>query len=315
MVIKKVLISGGREVGGLASFAGNLLDGFRQLGIGGNVVSLRDLLLSWSELRDPHVLKILSTTAVFLAPLCRNSICVAHGFPRADAQGKAKTAGIVFSLRVAQRYSRLVSVSHYVKIHLKAVFNIRSCAAIHNPLSSAYLSQQAGSGPRRYITYVGRLHEVKNIHRLIEPVRRVLDQNPHMQCLIIGEGVMHAQLQQQIRGDGRFLLKGAQHPEEIRKILAQTELFFSGCETEALGIAYLEALSQGCKVVMPASGGGIEIDVARVGDAIFLLPLDFDGEQCSTVISRALHHTPSTSFSLHAFAPSEVARRYLDIAQ
>jgi glycosyltransferase involved in cell wall biosynthesis len=314
MMIEKVLISGGREVGGLASFASNLLAGFQQIGIPGNVEAPRTLLTRWDDLRDPSVLKILSTGAVFLAPLCRNAICVAHGFPRTDAQGYLKAFGILVSFALASKFSRLVCVSHYVKTHLKAVFNIPSACVIHNPLSHAYLQSHASNYPRRYITYVGRLNGVKNIDRLIDPIRAVLDRYPHLTCLIIGDGELRGRIKGKIGEDPRFVMLGELPPEEVKAYLAKTVLFFSGCETEALGIAYLEALSQGCKVIMPASGGGLEISLPDLGKSVFLLPLDFDEPLCVEMIRKALETERTCVADMSNYSPSSIARRYLEVA-
>jgi glycosyltransferase involved in cell wall biosynthesis len=315
MTIERVLISGGREVGGLTSFANNLLDGFHHIGIPGRVTAPRKLLSHWSELRNPAVLKILSTSAVFLAPFCRNSICVAHGFPRMDAQGFLKTCGILFSLALARKFSRLVCVSHYVKVHLKAVFNISSAYVIHNPLSSVYLQNEVLDRPRSYVTYVGRLNSVKNIESLIEPIRTTLDEYSHMNCLIIGEGELRQKIKALIGDDSRFTMLGELPAEEVRKHLSQTEIFISGCETEALGIAYLEALSQGCKVLMPASGGGMEIGLDEIGKSMFLLPLNFDQQHCREVIRKALSTKREKSINMATFSPSSIARQYLEAAQ
>lgn len=315
MSIEKVLISGGREVGGLATFANNLLDGFEQIGIPGSVVAPGRLLSRWSDLRNPSVLKILSTSAVFLAPFCRNALCVAHGFPRADAQGYVKAAAILASLVLACRFSSLVCVSQYVRTHLKAVFNISGFRVIHNPLSRAYLQPDSSNYPRSYITYAGRLNSVKNVDCLIGPIRATLDHYPHLKCLIIGDGPQRGKIKALIGDDPRFVMLGELPPAEIKTYLAKTALFCSGCETEALGIAYLEALSQGAKVLMPASGGGLEISLREVGKSVFLLPLDFDEALCVEVMQKALSTERSCTLDMSGFSPSVIARQYLQAVQ
>ena len=83
----KVLITGGHEIGGVRSFAEGLRAGFTELGIPVEIVSPSRILLLWRELRDPRILKILSTSAVFAAPFARRAICMAHGVPQAISQG------------------------------------------------------------------------------------------------------------------------------------------------------------------------------------------------------------------------------------
>src|SRR5882757_5922630 len=130
----KVLITGGREVGGLSVFAEGLREGFTELGIAAEIISPSGILSRWRDLRDPGVLKILSTTAVFAAPFARRAICVAHGFPRPDAQGWPKTLAILASFKLANLSSdsRLTTVSDYVAVHLRAIYRLRVDAVIHN---------------------------------------------------------------------------------------------------------------------------------------------------------------------------------------
>jgi glycosyltransferase involved in cell wall biosynthesis len=165
----KVLITGGREVGGLTAFANGLSEGFTALGIPSEVIPPNEIFKRWRDLRDQRVLKILSTTAVFAAPFARRAICAAHGFPRADAQGWARMAAILGSFKLANTRSeaRLVAVSDYVAAHLRGLFNLQVDAVIRNPVQSCFLEPADESGDRCYLTYVGRLLPAKNVHRLL----------------------------------------------------------------------------------------------------------------------------------------------------
>jgi len=80
---RKVLITGGHELGGVGLFANALKEGFAELGISAEVISPGTLPRRWRELCDPSVLMILSTSAIFAAPFAARSISVAHGFPGA----------------------------------------------------------------------------------------------------------------------------------------------------------------------------------------------------------------------------------------
>ena len=193
----KVLITGGCEVGGLCSFAEGLHEGFASRGIPAEIIGPSEVLSRWRELRDPGVLKILSTTAVFAAPFARRAICVAHGFPRPDAQGWLKTLAILASFKLANLSSgcRLTAVSEYAAAHLRAVHRLRVDAVIHNPLQSIFCEPWEPSEPRNYMTYVGRLIPVKNLHRLLPAMLQLLDQNPDLRICIIGDGPQRRELE------------------------------------------------------------------------------------------------------------------------
>jgi glycosyltransferase involved in cell wall biosynthesis len=307
----KVLITGSGITGGVDSFAEALRAGFVELGIPVEVIPPSRAFVRLRELRDPRTLKILSTSAVFASPLSRRAICVAHGVPRADFHGWRKMMGIVLSFKLANLCSgvQLVSVSHYTAVTLRAVFNVRIDAVIHNPVKPLYLEQEAGTSRKRcYITYMGRLIAPKNAHRLIPVFRDLLDETPGLRACIIGDGEMRAELERMVNGDPRFEFKGKPDDHTVREWLRQTKVFVSGNEIEGFGITYLEAMTQGCVVAMPAGGGGIEIAPQKVGTEVQLLPLSWDRSELVAVLRRALTQAcapiSAASFSLKAIAAS-----------
>ena len=308
----KVLITGGHEVGGLSMFAEGLREGFAELSIPAEIIPPASILSHWRDLRDPGVLKILSTTAVFAAPLARRAICVAHALPRPDVQGWLKTLGVLASFKLANLSSgcRLTAVSEYVATHLRAICSLRIDAVIHNPLRSAFCEPWQSTEPRNYLTYVGRLVPAKNLHRMLPAMQQLLDDSPELRVCIIGSGPQLQQLQAAVQGEPRIEFVGALDALGVRKYLRKTRVFVSGCETEAFGLAYVEALSQGCAVAMPASGGGLEIAPAAIGTKIHLLPLSFHGADVLDVLWRAVKST-SSSVPLAGYAPKAVAAAYL----
>ncbi len=308
----KVLITGGREVGGLSTFAAGLRDGFAQLGIPAEIIRPSRILSRWGELRDPRVLKILSTTAVFAAPFARHAICVAHGFPRPDAQGRLKALAILASFKLANLSSgcRFTTVSDYVAAHLRAIYKLRVDAVVHNPLQSVFREPWQSSEPRNYLTYVGRLIPAKNLHRLLPVMQQLLDEDPELRICIIGDGPQRQQLEALVQDKSRTEFVGALNSLDVRTYLRKTKVFVSACETEALGLAYVEALSQGCAVAMPASGGGLEIAPNLIGTQIQLLPLSFHDASVLDVLRRATKATKSP-FAFGAYAPNTIAAQYL----
>jgi glycosyltransferase involved in cell wall biosynthesis len=309
---QKVLITGGREVGGLGAFAEGLREGFADLGIPAEVIAPSSILSRWRELRDPTILKILSTTAVFAAPFARRAICVAHGFPRPDAQGWIKTLAILASFKLVNLSSgcRLTTVSEYVAVHLRAIYKLQVDAVIHNPLQSAFREPWQDSEPRNYLTYVGRLIPAKNLHRLLPIMQQLLDEDPGLRVCIIGDGPQRRQLETLVQHKSRTEFVGPLNALGVRTYLRKTKLFVSACETEALGLAYIEALSQGCAVAMPACGGGLEIAADLIGNQIHLLPLSFCRARVVDILQRALKSTRNPA-AFEIFVPEAVAAAYV----
>jgi glycosyltransferase involved in cell wall biosynthesis len=313
----KVLITGGHEVGGLESFARALQAGFEARGIHGEVIPPRCIFKRPRELRNPRVLKILSTTAVFAAPFARRSICIAHGIPRSDflGQGWKTVAGMIASFKLANLCPgvQLVSVSDYTATTLRAIFNVKSDAVIRNPLKSIYLkSPDDAPSDRHYITYVGRLVRAKNLHRLFPAIQDLLDETPGLRVCIIGEGEQRAELESMVVDDPRFEFRGSPSDLEVREYLRHTRIFVSGNEVEGFGITYLEAMSQGCIVAMPASGGGIEIAPDKVGTSVRLLPLSWDREHVLAVLRQALR-SQWTPIDISPYTIDRVVASYLRV--
>lgn len=318
----KVLITGGHEVGGVSSVVECLRDGFAAIGVPSEIIRPSRVLSRWRELRDPNVLKILSTSAVFAAPFARRAICIAHGIARVDLHqssninGWLKLAGFVTSFKVANASSgaRLVSVSHYTAVTLRAVFNVQTDAVVHNPLRSLYWEPDVEIARERcYVTYVGRLVRAKNLHRLIPAIRDLLDQTPGLRVCIIGNGAQKGELQAMTNGDARFEFQGSPDDASVRDWLRRTRVFVSGNEVEGFGITYLEALSQGCAVAMPACGGGIEIALDQVGKRVHLLPLSWDRTEVTAVLRRALDLLEAPPISLARYSSEAIARAYLAV--
>lgn len=309
----KVLISDGKPAGGIASFAEALRRGFKELGLLAEVAAPMSILRQPRALRDPAVLKILSTADVFAAPLARRALCMAHGFPCAAHQGWPKTLAILGSYRLvnASRGAQLVAVSDYSALHLRSIFALRVDAVIRNPVNPLFLEAAPEiSAKREAITYVGRLHSSKNLHRLLPAMRDVLDENPGLRAWIVGDGPMRPELERIAAQDARIEFFGALSAMDVRDRLRRSRVFVSGCLTEALGIAYIEALGQGCAVAMPASGGGLEIAPERIGNRIQLFPASLDQRQIASALRRALVATPPAP-DLSEFSARATAEAYL----
>ncbi len=313
---EKVLITGGHETGGVASFAEGLESGFAQLGMPCEIIRPSRILSRWSELRDRRVLKILSTTAVLAVPIARRAICVAHGVPQVPGQGWAKVAGFVASYKMANATSgaRLVCVSHYLAAHLRAFYNVKVDAVVHNPVKSLYLEHlPAIENDRIYITYVGRLVPAKNLDCLLPPIRDLLDDYPHLRALIVGDGPVLGILSAMTGDDPRVEFRTGLSSLEVRDYLRHSKVFVSGNPTEGFGITYVEALSQGCTVAMPASGGGIEIALSRVGDAIHLFPISLERGEVLEVLRRAVNSKPLSPVPVDMYSAKAIALGYLDV--
>ncbi len=204
-----------------------------------------------------------------------------------------------------------MAVSDYVAAHLQAIFNVRIEAVIHNPVRPLFLENlPIADVERHYITYIGRIDPVKNLHRLLPAIRDILSESPDLRVCFAGEGPQRQELQRMAAGDERIEFRGALDPAQVRAQLRHSRVFISGTPTEALGISYIEALSQGCAVAMPASGGGLEIAPQMIGYGIQLFSISLARESVLSALRAALATTPKTA-SFADYAPRTIAEAYL----
>lgn len=305
----KILISIGREVGGITSFSKSLGAGFEALGYSVVYFKPKEVFSHFRDLRSKDTLKILSTTAVFFAPLFKNTICVAHGFPRIGGQGFLKWFFITMSFYLASKHSTLVAVSHYVKNHIAAFFGIVAKDVVYNPLRQEFFTQKEVLPERTHITYIGRLHPVKNVPLFIQPLKNLLDKNPGYTVTIVGIG---DDKNVAIRlADRRFKFVNHLDEEQIVDLLYRTKVFFSGCDTEALGISFIEALACGCSVVMPLSGGSLEIAPELTNKGVFTFSPSFGGIE--EALKEAIAYDAEVAFDATRFCSKTIANHYLKV--
>jgi glycosyltransferase involved in cell wall biosynthesis len=139
-----------------------------------------------------------------------------------------------------------------------------------------------------------------------------LDVRPDLHAWFIGDGPLRITLERAARRNSRVEFLGLLPPMQVRERLRRSRILVSGSPTEPLGIVYLEALSQGCSVVMPASGGGLEIAPEMVGRNIFLFSSSIARETIIRALQDALT-APDAAMSMDTYSPSAVAMQYLAI--
>jgi glycosyltransferase involved in cell wall biosynthesis len=311
---RKVLLTGGKAAGGVASYAQTLQCGFRALGIEAEVIEPGKIFNRLDELCDPETLKILSTTAVFAVPLARRALAIAHGFPCVANQGWLRSAGVIASYKLANasRGAQLVVVSDYSALHLATIFNLRIDGVIRNPLHPIFAEAAPEDVERKAITYVGRLHSSKNVHKILPAMIDCLDEFDELEVLIIGEGPERARLEAIANKNPRVRFLGALPARDVRELLRQSCVFISANPTEPFGIVYLEALSQGCCIAMPASGGGLEIAPELIGQQIHLFASSIEHGAVVAALTTALEQ-PAANVLLKAHTAQSVAESYLKI--
>jgi colanic acid/amylovoran biosynthesis glycosyltransferase len=127
------------------------------------------------------------------------------------------------------------------------------------------------------VLFVGRLSEVKGPSHLIQAMAEVQREYPDVELVLIGDGPLRKNLEQQAKASLRkYRFLGAQPAETIREWMDRASVFsapsvriHSGGE-EAFGMVFAEAQAMQKPVVAFASGGVVE--AVEHGQTGFLAP-------------------------------------------
>jgi glycosyltransferase involved in cell wall biosynthesis len=123
------------------------------------------------------------------------------------------------------------------------------------------LRRRLGLDPsRRYVTAVARFHPVKDHRTLVDSFGRIATTMPDVDLLLVGDGPLRADLEQQVRTlglAGRVRFLGVR--PDIADILAASDVFALASLSEAASITVLEAMATELPVVVTDVGGNPEM--------------------------------------------------------
>ena len=112
-------------------------------------------------------------------------------------------------------------------------------------------------------TFTGRLSLEKNLSFLLEAFRRVHAQHPNFRLLLLGDGPLHGDLQEEAREGGLqdcVFFPGRVPYNEMPEYYAASDLFVMTSTTEVKPLAVLESMASGLPV--------IAVDACGTGDTV-----------------------------------------------
>ncbi len=174
----------------------------------------------------------------------------------------------LYSNLAARVTGHIVAVSQSLREHLIRAFHVpgRKISVIQNGIDTQHFSPAPRTGWLRtelgldrdvaMIGTVARLHPVKNHALLVDAFAQVHRSCPDTALVIVGDGPLRAQLEQQIRDRGlerAAFLCGA--TSNVIDYYREFDVFALSSVLEGTSISALEAMSCGCCVVATAVGG------------------------------------------------------------
>lgn len=223
-------------------------------------------------------LHIMLTLNRFLnIPTC---ISVIHGFDEFKRGYRRRSIALGWS-----KHWHFVAVSEPVSAYLKRVLKLEAAdiSIIHNAIDAQQLtaSLKTKSQSKRVLNLnedafvfgtIGRLVPLKGHLVLIKAFEMTLDQYPHSQLVIIGEGRERPVLKQYIADHGLTQsVKLSGHIDDAASLLKSMDVFILPSLKEGFGLVLLEAMA--AKIPIIASNtGGIPYVLGKLGRLI--APID-----------------------------------------
>ena len=150
----------------------------------------------------------------------------------------------------------------------------------------ALRSRYAIPDGRAIILYVGRLDKVKNLPRLLEAFRLVIDEGLDLQLLMVGDGPLDVELRQQAKMlllEKRVTFAGKQQGSDLYAHYGLGDALVLPSTYEPFGATVVEALALGMPVAVSEVAGSCTL-IRSEEEGYRLNPLDKED------IARALRH-------------------------
>lgn len=150
----------------------------------------------------------------------------------------------------------------------------------------ALRSRYAIPDGRAIILYVGRLDKVKNLPRLLEAFKLVIDEGLDLQLLMVGDGSLDAELRQQAKMlslEKRVTFAGKQQGSDLYAHYGLGDALVLPSTYEPFGATVAEALALGMPVAVSEVAGSCTL-IRSEEEGYRLNPLDKED------IARALRH-------------------------
>lgn len=243
---------------------------------------------------------------------------ILHGTP-SPINGRLKAYLVNFVARYSKKhFDKLVTVSH-LSWAINQKINRVTCDYIINTGCALSLpDRSAFTKNRQYdFCYVGRLFRDKNIDLIIDALIKLHYDDPSLKVCIAGYGEM-----EDLFIAGRYKLDfidflGKLPHEKVAEVYQNSKFFISLCSLEACGLAFSEAVINGCNAISSLSSGQTPLfDGYSFYHSVSNLNVDVLYESLKRIYKnyQIIDYEDAKSIS-SIFSYSNIANQYKNIAE
>ena len=188
---------------------------------------------------------------------------------------------------------KVVAVSKGIKSFLNDFMPSLSVLQIYNPFDIREIMKKSCETldlvlPPKYILFVGRFVEVKNLNLLLNSLALLVNEQPDIKLVMLGSGVILEQLRKEVKElsleDRVVFIASLSNPYSVIK---NADVLVLPSLSESLGGVLIEALALGTTVVATPTRGAKE--VLNDGDFGYIASSFADKVAFSDLIFRALN--------------------------
>jgi colanic acid/amylovoran biosynthesis glycosyltransferase len=222
----------------------------------------------------PGGCEVSSTARALDIPL----VVTLHGYDVTSADDNLPALYVRRRRDLQRTAARFICVSEFLRTEaLKKGFPPEKTIKHYTGVDTAFFRADASLPRWPVVLFVGRLVPNKGCEYVIRAVAALQESRPDVKLVVIGDGPLRTQLEEQSSAAlQNYEFLGAQPPEAVRswmnraKVLSVPGIQAESGITEAFGMVFAEALAMGLPIVSSAIGGVPEI--VADGQNGFLVP-------------------------------------------
>jgi glycosyltransferase involved in cell wall biosynthesis len=238
---------------------------------------------------------------------------ILHGYP-CPINGKKKAWEINTVARYARKHFDFVVTVCYLSWAINEKINLVHCDAVI-PCGSTLVAAEENDQRKYDLVYVGRLFRDKRVDLICDAFLKLCKKYPNLKMAVAGGGE-----QADLFTNGRFKdphidYFGLVNHSKVNEIFQSSRFFISMNELEPFGTVFLEAVTQGCNILMPYTGGPVEyLGKADYTHFVDYTSVDNVANSIEEVLPkyRKISKAEEESY-VDAFSYKKIAQRFIDL--